>query len=296
VPSQKKVVSLQIKNTLFMKSLLTNLALFFALVGYVPTQAQTIDIYTNDVQLTLVVGQNNKVYQAYFGKKLNEIGRNVFSQKRHEAYIAWGTYDLFEPALRVTHPDGNPALAPHYVSHKSTRDANGNILTEIVMRDSVYPVTVTLFYMAYPKENVIRAWTEIIHTQRNPIILHNFASNMLHFDANRYWLTQFHGDWAAEMHQKSSVLTAGIKVLDSRLGQRTAMFQTPVFMLSPNDLATETSGEVLLGTLEWSGNFQFLFEIDNYNSLRVISGMNPFASEYHLPRNVAFTTPAFIFT
>jgi alpha-galactosidase len=39
-----------------------------------------------------------------------------------------------------------------------------------------------------------------------------------------------------------------------------------------------------------------LFELDNNNSLRMISGINPFASEYHLNPNENFVTPEFIFT
>jgi alpha-galactosidase len=50
------------------------------------------------------------------------------------------------------------------------------------------------------------------------------------------------------------------------------------------------------GTLSWTGNFKFTFEIDNKNSLRVISGINPYASEYKLLPGKVFKTPAFVFT
>ena len=36
--------------------------------------------------------------------------------------------------------------------------------------------------------------------------------------------------------------------------------------------------------------------IDNNNSLRVISGINPYASEYRLIPGKTFTTPSFVFT
>ncbi|MDR1950931.1 MAG: alpha-galactosidase [Bacteroidales bacterium] len=278
-----------------MKNTLISLLIFCLLVCNIFAQAQTIDIRTKDVQMTLTVGADNKLYQSYFGKRLND-DKYEFARKKHEAYIAWGSNDLFEPALRITHIDGNPALVPTYVSHHSSTDANGTILTQIELKDSLYPVAVTLFYMAYPNENVIRTWSEIKHNQKGTITLNNFASSMLHFDAKQYWLTQFHGDWAAEMRMQESSLTSGIKIIDSKLGTRAQMYQTPVFMLSLDNAATETNGELLMGTLEWSGNFQFLFEIDNLNSLRIISGMNPFASEYYLPAGKTFTTPAFIFT
>ena len=74
------------------------------------------------------------------------------------------------------------------------------------------------------------------------------------------------------------------------------MYQTPVFFLSLNSKADENSGELVAGTIAWSGNFRFAFELDNKNSLRISSGINPFASEYSLQPGKIFTTPCFIYT
>ena len=52
----------------------------------------------------------------------------------------------------------------------------------------------------------------------------------------------------------------------------------------------------MVGTLGWTGNFRFTFEVDHQNHLRVISGINPYASEYSLPANEVFRTPDFYFT
>ncbi|HWJ25437.1 MAG TPA: alpha-galactosidase, partial [Flavisolibacter sp.] len=53
---------------------------------------------------------------------------------------------------------------------------------------------------------------------------------------------------------------------------------------------------VMAGTLAWTGNYQFTFEIDQRNNLRVRSGINAYASEYRLKPGEVFKTPAFIFT
>ncbi len=74
------------------------------------------------------------------------------------------------------------------------------------------------------------------------------------------------------------------------------MYQTPVFMLSLNEKSDENNGQVVAGTLGWSGNFRFLFEVDEKGSLRVITGINPFASEYSLEPGKVFRTPSMIFT
>ena len=277
-----------------MKSLLTIVAIFSIALYSSQTQAQQIDVLTKDLRISLTVDKSGRLYQSYIGQAFED-ARPVDAKKR-EAYIAWGTSDLYEPALRVTHVDGNPALAPVYVAHSSTKNADGSTLTKIELKDTLYPVNLTLFFAAYYDDNVVRAWSEIHHKEKGELTVNSFASSMLHFDATEYHLTQFHGDWAEEMKMQESRLTSGIKIIDSKLGSRAQMYQTPVFMLSFDGGATENAGDVLAGTLEWSGNFRFLFELDAENSLRLISGINPFASEYKLPAGKTFKTPAFVFT
>ncbi|MBA4166479.1 MAG: alpha-galactosidase, partial [Chitinophagaceae bacterium] len=106
----------------------------------------------------------------------------------------------------------------------------------------------------------------------------------------------FHGDWAKEVQMQQSELTSGIKIIDSKLGTRPNIFQTPMFFVSLNKPADENNGELIAGTLAWTGNFQFKFEVDEANSLRLIAGINPFASTHSLLPGKPFITPEFIFT
>jgi len=282
------------------KNFLISLLFFLAVNLYAqfPPAAETqkqILIETNNTSLVFSVGKNQKLYQVYLGEKLLNPEDYKTLTNQHEAYVPSGTDNLFEPAIKMLHNDGNPSLELLVTDEKVTRDGN-LVTTSILLKDSKYPVEVRLNFAAFQKENIIKTWTEIKHQEKNPVTLTNFASSMLHWDADKYWLTQFHGDWAQEMRMEESQLTAGIKTIDSKLGTRANMYQTPVFFLAKNTPATENSGEVIAGTLGWTGSFQMLFEIDNSNSLRMISGMNPFASEYHLKPNENFVTPEFIFT
>lgn len=257
-----------------------------------------IPIATKNIALVYRVnGRDGRLYQAYLGSKINSI--DALKQSRdagHQAYATFGTDNLFEPAVRATHNDGNPSLELKYVSHNLGTIDKNVMITKIQLKDPEYPFEVTLFIKTYNNEDVIEQWAEIKHSEKNPVTIFNYASSMLHFDAQKYFLTQFHGDWAEEMKLQESELTAGIKILDSKLGTRAHMYQTPVFLLSLNEKAGENNGEVLAGTLGWSGNFRFLFEVDEKGSLRVISGINPFASEYSLDPGKVFKTPSMIFT
>jgi len=254
-----------------------------------------IVIETQHTSLVYAVGKNKKLYQIYFGEKLNNASDYQLQRAVHEAYVPSGTDNTFEPAIRMVHNDGNPSLELLVSEDKTVRD--GNVTTTvIVLKDPKYPVTVKLNFVTYSNEDLFKTWTEIVHQEKNPVILTNFASAMFHFDASQYWLTQFHGDWAKEMQMQEHQLTSGIKIIDSKLGTRANIYQTPVFLLSKNKLSDENSGEVIAGTLGWTGSFQLLFEIDQLNSLRMAAGINPFGSEYRLKPNENFVTPEFQFT
>ncbi|MVN91742.1 alpha-galactosidase [Mucilaginibacter aquatilis] len=263
------------------------------------TKAQNnkrITIETDHVSMVLSVGKNGRVYQNYLGAKLLNPADNATLPQGKEVYVCGGMEDSFQPAIRVTHTDVNPSLELLYTEQNTQQPVAGCTETIVTLKDPKYPLTVKLHYQAFAKEDVIKSWTEIINGEKGEITLNDYASSMLNFDAREYWLTQYHGDWAAEMKMQESKLTSGIKEIDSKLGTRAAMYQSPLFMLSLGKQSDETSGEVIAATLAWTGNFKFHFETDQNNALRVISGINPYASAYRLAAGKTFTTPVFIFT
>lgn len=271
-------------------------------------EQNVIRIATDNTDLVLKVGPNKRVYQTYLGPKLlHESDLQNLSWSQHagsdgsvstrgwEVYSTSGNEDFFEPALGITHADGNMTTYLYYVD-SSQEEVSGGVHTRINLKDDKYPVNVTLNYVAYPKENVIKTWTEISHNEKNPITLSQYASAMLYFNEPQYWLTEFSSDWAKEAQMSSQQLQFGKKVIDTKLGSRAAMHTHPFFEIGLNGPVKEHSGEVLMGTLGWTGNFRFTFEVDNVGNLRVIPGINPYASNYELKANEVFTTPEFIFT
>ncbi len=257
-------------------------------------QGKQILLETKNISLVLSVANNQRVTQSYLGKKISGTTGYTFSGGR-EVYLTAGMENQFEPAIRMVHADGNPSLELKYVSHQTSKKDNVTT-TDIVLRDPMYPSEVVLHYTTYFNEDVIKTWTEIRHREKKPVLLTQYASSMLHFTADEYWLTQFHGDWAREVNIVEEKLTNGIKTIESKLGTRTNFYQTQTFMVSLNGPSTETEGELIAGSLGWTGNFKYSFEVDQRNGLRVISGINPFASEYYLQPGEIFTTPEFIFT
>lgn len=255
-----------------------------------------IKIETNRTSLIFQVGDNGRLYQRYLGKKLNHESDINHLSGGTEAYLTHGMEDYFEPAIQVLHNDGNPSLLLKYVNHQSQPLADGTNETVVTLQDDKYPVTVKLHYVAYPKENIIKTFTEISHQEKKPVILSKYASSMLHLNRDKYYLTEFTGDWAHEVNITERELSFGKKTIDTKLGSRANMFASPFFQLALDRESEENVGEVLVGTIGWTGNFRFTFEVDNKNELRIISGINPYASEYYLPAKEIFRTPDFYFT
>ncbi len=254
-----------------------------------------IVVQTDDNAIVFNVGDNNRLYQSYFGARLSNPAEYANLPLGKEAYLTHGMEDYFEPALHINRADGNPSTLLEY-KHHNVVSHNGSTETVITLADPVYGDEVLLHFEAFGDENVFKSWTEIVNKESKPIELEKFASSLLHFDAKQYVLTQYSGEWANEANKLDQVLHYGKKVIDTKLGARANMFVSPFFQLSLGELATETSGTVLTGTLAWSGNFQFTFEVDNLGGLRVISGMNPYFSSYTIAKGETFKTPEFIFT
>ena len=293
-----------------MKKLFTTLALSASALTV--AFAQQIVVGTSQTDLVLRVGPNNRLYQVYLGQKLlnpsdyDRLPWDVYaasdgsvSQRGWEAYNTAGSEEFYEPALGVIHADGNRTTYLYYVDH-SQHTADGITETIIHLADDQYPVAVTLHYEAFERENVIKVWTEISHSgvgrKVKPVTLFRYASSMLYFKRPSYFLTEFHSDWAKEAQMCSQELQEGKKVLDTKLGSRQNMHMQPMFELGLGAPVSEQHGEVLMGTLGWTGNWQFTFEVDNVHNLRVLSGINPWASEYELKAGETFQTPEFIFT
>lgn len=291
-----------------MKKILFAGALTLAALQMNAEESKVIRISTDQTDLILKVGENGRLYQTYLGEKLlHEADVNRFSwdihagsdgsisQRGWEVYSGSGNEDYFEPAVAITHNDGNTSTYLYYVS-SSTSPVEGGTQTTINLRDDKYPVDVTLHYVAYPKENVIKTWSEIKHQEKKPIILSTYASTMLYFCRSSYYLTEFSSDWAKEARMSSQQLQFGKKVIDTKLGSRAAMHTHPFFEVGLDQPVSENQGDVLMGTLGWTGNFRFTFEVDNAGNLRVIPAINPYASNYELKKDEVFTTPEFIFT
>jgi len=268
--------------------------------------AQTIIIATKSNSLIFKVDRNNHLQQAWFGEKLQSSQAADTSMYKdlpafNPAFPSGGMGYVFEPAIQVTHADGNPSLDLNYIESSVEKENEDVSITHIQLKDAVYPFYVTLHFKACKNENVIEEWTTIRHAEKAPVTLNRYASSFLTLQANNFYLTHFYGDWASEMKYEETKLPEGIYNIQSKLGTRATNYEVPSFMISPDKPADENHGNVFAGSLAWSGNFNLQFENIRSNghagnSLKLIPGINAYASAYLLKPKEIFNTPHFIFT
>jgi alpha-galactosidase len=290
---------------------------FFSLLFFTGLMISAFPVFSQGNVIIPIESKNNAIVLKtdadgrpgiiYFGKKISNVSEyqliprsfrrgDDYSGMLNSAYTPAGSRNLVEPAIQIAHTDGNLSLDLVYVSHLTEKADENVSTTKILLKDSKYAVEVTLYYKIYANEDVIEQWSEIKNKETGNIRMQKYASANLYLTAENYYLRHFHGDWAKEMIPEETRLTSGIKVLDSKLGTRANLYQPPTFMVSLDKTASENEGKVLLGSLEWSGNFKIDLEVDPLNNLRVIAGINPFASEYTLKPSESFVTPAFLYT
>ena len=114
-----------------MNKILSILCLFLLALSTQAADNKNIRISTDNIDLVLQVGDNNRLYQVYLGDKLaTDADFNHFSWKikpgsdgsysirGREAYPGSGGEDFFEPALAITHADGNLSTYLYYQGRK----------------------------------------------------------------------------------------------------------------------------------------------------------------------------------
>ena len=267
-------------------------------------QKQVLSIETAHTSLVILVHENGTLQTVHYGAKLAHpeeyLALNASSEDyngdRGATYPATGGRYIGEPALHVKYADGTHNTELYYTGHENS-EKDGVQTTTIRLRDYVTGLRVRLIYEAYGQQDVIAAHAEILNPSKQPVQLIQAASSALYIDADEYLLTHLHGSWAAEMQLDHELLGHDVKLIESRRGVQATQGNNPSFMLSLNTREfSETSGEVIAGSLAWSGNYRLSFEKDDAHRLNVVAGISPHASAYPLGPEEVFVTPDMLWT
>ncbi len=255
-------------------------------------------VSTRHTSLLIKADEGKQARFQYYGTRIaeNEIDGiyNAGLAYWAETYPCFGISSYGEKAFAVAHSDGNMSvdLVVEGVRQYSDEEAD---ITEITLKDKVYPLVVKQYYKAYKGTDIISTWVEITNNAKKALTLYKFASASLPVKRADNWLTHFHGTWGAENMMEEEKLTNGQKVIANKEGIRNTQTDNPSFMLTLDGCPQEENGRVIGASLAWSGNYLMKIIADN-SRINVIAGINEEVSHYVLEPKETFVTPELAMT
>lgn len=260
--------------------------------------AQDYLVSTPNTSLLIKATPDETVKIQYYGSKIeNSDIQGIYDAGmvfNADSYPAFGLQTMGEKAIAATQPDGNMSLDLKIEQVKQYPTKDGEV-TEILLKDKVYPFEIKQYYKAYQGTDIISTWIEIMNNGKKSVTLYRFVSAYLPVQRGDNWLTHFHGHWGAENMLEEEKLTNGQKVISNKDGMVNTETDNPSFMLSIDGKPQEEYGHILGGTLAWTGNYLLKMDITN-TKLNIIAGINEENSHYKLEPKETFKTPEFAMT
>ena len=265
--------------------------------------AEPVRVRTSGMEMVLDAPAGGKLQIMYFGPALSQTDfENIRYSgiKPYDAYPAFGRLTVhepgFEPALAVTHADGNMTLELVVAGVQEEKEDSGASLTRIRLVDKVYPFEVAVCFRAYPDVDMIETWTEILNKERKPVLLRRFDSGFLPVRLGNTWLSHLSGGGNNEGLLIQEPLTRGMKVIKNKDGNRNSHIAHAEVMLSLDGKPQENTGRVIGAALCYGGNYEIRLETCYEDWHFLYAGINPDNSQYNLAKGETFVTPILAYT
>ncbi|MDE7224059.1 MAG: alpha-galactosidase [Acetatifactor sp.] len=225
-----------------------------------------------------------------------------------QEYSCYGTGDYRISALKVQNEDGSCAVSLAYQSCQVSRgvkyaipglpavyleDGKADSL-EIVLKDEVTGVEVTLLYGVLEELDIITRAVKIANKGSRKVVLQKAASMNLDWVCGDYeWLT-FYGRHTHERNLQRSELDHGIHSIGSVRGASSHHYNPFAIICEKN--ADETMGSCFGFSFLYSGEFLMEAEKDQLNQTRLICGIHPDNFAWNLQPGEEFYTPEIMMT
>lgn len=220
-----------------------------------------------------------------------------------QEYPGYGSGDFRQPAYQVQLANGTTVAEVEYESHRiysgkpqleglpavyTEQDDEADTL-ELRLVDRVSGLSVTVSYSVIKSYDAIARSVLFRNEGAVPMTLLRAMSTSVDFSHNRFDLLHLHGAWARERHVERRRLSPGMQGIESRRGA-SSHNHNPFLALLADD-AGEEHGEVYGFSLVYSGSFAAQVEVDQYETTRVVMGLNPFDFSWLLEPGQSFQTP-----
>ena len=220
-------------------------------------------------------------------------------------YSGIGKGDYRHAPAELIMPDGSFVYDFVYKDYEITESpyetavlptAYGNACTlTLILSDKVYSnVELRLIYTVFEDSNVICRNAELYNLGDGDVYIRKLMSFMMDVPAEKYDMITFDGTWGREAHLHRRPVEQGILVNDSTTGSSSNR-HNPGFLLAARD-ADEERGRVFGFNLVYSGNHYSAVECSPFETVRVMSGINPHCFLWKLHAGEMFVTPQAVMT
>lgn len=257
-----------------------------------------VRITTPNTEMVLKAEKGGELLVQYYGTRLSDAdfhNLEAAGVAAQNAYPAYGFWCAGEPALAVTHSDGNMSTVLKVESVSQSMEQGAQV-TRILLKDTVYPFYVTVGYRAYQDVDMIETWTEIENRAKKEITLTRFDSGFLPIRKGEVWISHLYGTWANEGRLAQEPLERGMKVIKNKDGVRNSHTAHSEVMFSLDGKPQENTGRVIGAALCYSGNYELRVDTGDTDWHSFFAGINPDNSHYILEPKEVFKTPELALT
>ena len=190
--------------------------------------------------------------------------------------------------------DGKPELKglPQtfgYISSGKTKNDKYAHSLELELADPVTGLRVFVTYSVYDDSDAIVRSVRIINSSPADMILEKAMSFAMDMDSDDYELITLHGSWARERMIDRRPIGYGKTSVGSIRGE--SSHQEHPFMALVSKDADQDRGNAYGFSFVYSGNFLAQVEKSQFDSLRVMMGINPHNFEWRLGPGEEFPAP-----
>ncbi|HCA19656.1 MAG TPA: alpha-galactosidase [Treponema sp.] len=270
-----------------------------------------------------IVDKENFVGHVHYGKKIsiednlphllridelpevptkNNRDRLSFYDAFHWEYPCAGIGDFRESALNISNSKGQNAVNLSYVSHKITNgkpalqglpatwgNSADSMTLELLCEDKTLGLEVELFYSVFKGIDAIARSVKITNKGKENLEIEKAYSMNLDMDNKNFDFISLHGSWARERHIDRTPLFHGKMNVASLRGETSHQEHSFIALASKN--TDYNAGEVYGISLIYSGNFISQAQLDQFDSVRVQTGIHSEGFRWHLEPGQSFQTP-----
>lgn len=191
--------------------------------------------------------------------------------------------------------DGKPALKglPCTFDHNPLENNTGMSASaktlELYLEDKVLKLKITLRYSIFADSDAIVRSAEITNAADKSIFLTKAMSFAMDMDSEDYELLTLHGSWARERQIDIRPIGYGKTSVGSVKGE--SSHQEHPFMALLQKGTTQSYGNVYGFNFVYSGNFLAQVEKSQFDSVRVLMGINPSGFKWELKPGESIQLP-----